>query len=128
MWYLQLVGNACSYCEGDIGQAVVWEEECSEVGTVGMFIYLGDKVSAGDIFEDVVAVIFVELPQTPEDDIEALELYVEGRWFNHSWSMCVVSHGCGRLGWVMDWGDDRYACNQVLVAFQEMPEHFQSVR
>ena len=49
-----------------------------------------------------VVVPVVELPQTPEDDLEALELRVEGGRVSNRWGMCVVSHGYGGFGGGMD--------------------------
>ena len=40
-------------------------------------------------------VVEVEISQIPED--EALELRVEGGRVSHSWCMCEVIHGYGRL-------------------------------
>ena len=43
-------------------------------------------------------VVGVELSQTPSMISEALELYVEGRRFCHSWCMCAVDNDYGGLG------------------------------
>ena len=63
-------------------------------------------------------------------DFEVLELCVEGGRVSHSWCMCVVGHGYGEFGWGSDEGGRWYACvtMPVLVACQEMLEHFSSVR
>ena len=41
---------------------------------------------------------------------EALEMYVEGGQFCHSWCMCVVGHGKSWFGWGRDGGGRWYAC------------------
>ena len=45
---------------------------------------------------------------------EALELYAEGGLVNHSWCICVVSHGYDGLGGGIDGGVERYACGTKL--------------
>ena len=53
-------------------------------------------------FRTHVVVVIVEIPQTPEDDTEALELGVKSGRVSHNWCMCVVSHRY-RGGWMEGW-------------------------
>ena len=62
---------------------------------------------------------------------EALELRVEGGRVNHSWCMCVVSHGYGGLSGDKDGGGGWYVCGtkpMVLLACGVMSEHFPCAR
>ena len=59
---------------------------------------------------------------------EALELRVESRRVCRSWCMCLVGHRYGGVGGGRDGGGGRYARWSKLiglVAYLQMPEHFQ---